>query len=312
MSIFLSSHEIHVSTEGSRKWDLQQTQPSNLGPGPRIQWHSDIHGRILPANVFFPAPRPISISPGQTSRMTAAELPCRAPRSPCLLLAHAWWAVADGVGCRISRGVLLATDTTPTPRCKGQGRRSDSRTELGSTSTTKLFLHFVAPGHVPGRAGRARLAEPVISLLSLFSSSLSYLLPPALPDHTRFPDVSRLFVLLASSCWNLGSPCQCEPHPAVLGRYCRKKKLQEYEIAKLVAWWLASLPLVTPRLEPALLSWSRERPTATSYEKIPIPHNPLPAHSTPKYRAVEGQAPRTFRPHESLEVTRARRAPIPR
>lgn len=255
-------------------WGLG-TQPNGTLTG-----HSRSHPAREPE--FFP-PRPVSISPGHLQQDDCGAAVVLFTSSPECIVGRGHGR--SGGGCRIRQGVLLlATDTTPTPRvgrgcCKGQSRRR-------STSTTKLLLHFVAPGHVPGRAsGRAvqflsSLRSSLFSFLP-FLQSLSYLRLACRSTRPHTIPRSLAPLCFASSCWNSGSPCEREPHPRSWVGIVGKKKIQEYEIAKLVTWWLllCSLPLVTPRPEPAPLSEANRRRPPPPKTRRPPTHQPPTAPS---------------------------------
>lgn len=131
----------------------------------------------------------------------------------------------------------------------------------GARAPPSSFCISLRPGMCQGeRAGGTCNFSLLFALLSFsflpFLQSLSYLRLASRSTRPHTIPRSLAPLCFASSCWNSGSPCEREPHPRSWVGIVGKKKIQEYEIAKLVTWWLLlfSLPLVTPRPEPAPLS----------------------------------------------------------
>lgn len=241
VAVFFPSLEIH----NDQKWDRQQPQPPNLGPGPRTQWHPNIfQGHILPANLnFFPPRAPSPFLQGRPTRgHTRASASWPWP-----------WPVGWGVSHR--PGGAAAGDRHHT-----FARDRPRRVELnsGARAPPSSFCISLRPGMCQGERAVQFLSSlsPLFSLSSLFSN-LCHICgsPPAPPEHTRFPGLLRLFALLL--------PVATRALPASVSHihgpgsaFSGKRK---YKSTKLPNWspggfLLFSLPLVTPRPEPTPLS----------------------------------------------------------
>lgn len=281
------------------------TQSGAWAPNP-MALGLDIQGRILPANLNFSLRGPSPFLQGTSSRMTA-ELPwCFSHTRP-----SASWAVAVAgrVGGVASARGCCCWRPTPHPHHACVDVARDSPVD-GARAPPSSFCISLRPGMCQGeRAGGpcnfSLLFALLSSLFSLFSN-LCHICgsPPAPPDRTRFPGLLRLFALLLPA-GTRALPASVShihgPGSALSGK-------RKYKSTKLSNWSPGGFCCSPCPLSLRDLSQhhSPKQPTTTT-----TPQNPSPTHSPTTHRAVEGQPPRKSRPHESLEVTRARRAPIP-